>query len=70
MRQAFNSGPVDSGVDLFHSFNSPVLFHGSKERYIGEGEVGFHFFEASFLQEVLFEGIMPETQLFVKIFIQ
>src|SRR5208283_75891 len=45
-KQAFNSGPVDSGVDLFHSFNSPVLFHGSKERYIGEGEVGFHFFEA------------------------
>jgi hypothetical protein len=44
--EAFNSGPVDSGVDLFHSFNSPVLFHGSKERYIGEGEVGFHFFEA------------------------
>src|SRR5664280_736442 len=45
-KQAFNSGPVDSGVDLFHSFDSSVFFHGSKERYIGEGEVGFHFFEA------------------------
>jgi hypothetical protein len=46
MEEAFNSGPVDSGVDLFDSFNSPVLFHGSEERYIGEGEISFHFFEA------------------------
>jgi len=23
--EAFNSGPVDSGVDLFHSFNSPFF---------------------------------------------
>jgi len=45
-KEAFNSGPVDSGVDLLHSFDSPVLFHGSKERYISEGEVGFHIFEA------------------------
>ncbi len=28
--QAFDSEPVDSSVDLFHSFDSPVLFHGSK----------------------------------------
>jgi hypothetical protein len=44
--QAFNSGPVDSGVDLFHSFDSAVLFHRVKKGYISEGEVGFHIFEA------------------------
>ena len=44
--QAFNSGPVDNGVDLFHSFDSPVLFHGVKKGDIGEGEVSFHVFEA------------------------
>jgi hypothetical protein len=33
-------------VDRFHSFDSSVFFHGSKKRYIDEGEVGFHFFEA------------------------
>jgi hypothetical protein len=45
-KQAFDSGPVDSGVDLPHSFDGPVLFHGSKERYIGKGEISFHIFEA------------------------
>ena len=45
-KQAFNSGPVNNSVDLFHSFNSPVLFHRVKKGYIGEGEVGFHIFEA------------------------
>jgi len=45
-KQAFNSRPVDNGVDLFHSFDSPVLFHGVKKGYIGKGEVGFHVFEA------------------------
>jgi hypothetical protein len=45
-KQAFNSGPIDGGVDLFHSFNGPVLFHRVKKGYIGKGEVGFHIFEA------------------------
>src|ERR1035437_4152909 len=44
--QAFNSGPVDSGVDLFHSFDSAILFHRVKKGYISKGEVGFHIFEA------------------------
>jgi hypothetical protein len=43
--QGFDFGPVDSGVDMFHSFDSPVLFHGVKKGYIGEGKVGFHFLE-------------------------
>src|SRR5659263_17585 len=45
-KQAFNSGPVDNGVDLFHSFDGPVIFHGIKKGYIGKGEIGFHVFEA------------------------
>jgi hypothetical protein len=45
-KQAFYSGPVDGGVDMFHSFNGPVLFHRVKKGYIGEGEVSFHLFEA------------------------
>ena len=45
-KQAFNSGPVDNRVDLFHSFDGPVLFHRVKKGDIGEGEVGFHIFEA------------------------
>ena len=45
-KQAFNSGPVDSGVDLFHSFDSAILFHRVKKGYISKGEVGFHIFEA------------------------
>ena len=38
-KQGFYSGPVDGGVDLFHSFDSPVLFYGVKKGDIGEGEV-------------------------------
>src|SRR5450756_1500611 len=45
-KQAFDSGPVHSGVDLLHSFDGPVLFHGVKKGDIGEGEVSFHLFEA------------------------
>ena len=44
--QAFNSGPVDGSVNLFHSFDGTILFHGSKERYIGESEVGIHLFKS------------------------
>jgi hypothetical protein len=45
-KQVFYSGPINNGVDLFHSFDGPVLFHGIKKGYIGKGEVGFHVFEA------------------------
>jgi len=45
-KQAFNSGPVYGGVEMFHSFDGPVLFHRVKKGDIGEGEVGFHVFEA------------------------
>jgi hypothetical protein len=41
-----NSGPIHDSIDLFHSFDGPVLFHGTKERNIREGEIGFHFLEA------------------------
>lgn len=33
-------------ADGFHCFDGPVLFHRSKKRDIGEGEIGFHIFEA------------------------
>jgi hypothetical protein len=44
--EVFDSGPIYDGVDLFHSFDGPVLFHGRKEGEIGEGEIGLHFLEA------------------------
>ena len=44
--QVFNSGPVHDGIDLFHSFDRPVLFDGSKEGNVRKGEVGLHFFKA------------------------
>src|SRR5664280_480277 len=45
-KQVFYSGPINNGVDLFHSFDGPILFHRVKKGYIGKGEVGFHIFEA------------------------
>jgi hypothetical protein len=45
-KQIFDAGPIHDGVDLFHSFDGPVLFHGIKKRDIGKGEIGFHFLEA------------------------
>ena len=45
-KQGFDSGPVDDGIDLLHSFDGPVLFHVRKKRNIGKGEVGLHFLEA------------------------
>lgn len=39
-------GPIDDGVDLFHSFDSPVFLHGRKEVEVGEGEIGLHLLEA------------------------
>jgi hypothetical protein len=45
-KHVFNSRPVNSNVDQFHSFDGPVLFHRVEKRDIGEGKVGFHIFEA------------------------
>ena len=45
-KQAFNSGAVNNSVDLFHSFDGPVLFHRVEKGDIGKGKVGFHVFEA------------------------
>jgi hypothetical protein len=44
--QPLDGGPIDDGVDLFHSLDSPVLFQGREKGDIGEGEVAFHFLEA------------------------
>jgi len=44
--QGFDSGPIDNGIDLLHSFDGPVTFQRRKQRDVGEGEVGFHFLEA------------------------
>jgi hypothetical protein len=44
--EVFNTGPIDDGVDLLHSFDGPVMFQRGKQRDIGEREVGFHFLEA------------------------
>jgi len=44
--QTFDFGPINDAIDFFHSFDGSVLFHGSKKRDIGEGEIGFHIFEA------------------------
>lgn len=43
--QAFNPGPVDDTVDLFHSFDGLVAIHRFEKGDVGEGEAG-HFFEA------------------------
>ena len=45
---SFNSGPIQCGIDLFHSYDidSAVLFQRVKKGYIGEGEISFHIFEA------------------------
>ena len=32
--EVFNTGPIDDGVDLLHSFDGPVMFHGTKERNV------------------------------------
>jgi hypothetical protein len=62
-KQAFNSGPVDNVVDLFHSFDSPVLFHGVKKGYIGEGEIGFHIFEAHNSSELIYlKELCPKSR--------
>ena len=44
--QGLDSGPVNDGIDLLHSFDGPVLVHVRVKRNIGECEVGLHFFEA------------------------
>jgi hypothetical protein len=37
---------IHDGVNLFHSFDGPVLLNGRKERDIGKGEISFHFLES------------------------
>jgi len=44
--EIFYSGPIDDGVDLFHSLDSSVLLNGCEKGYICEGEIGLHIFEA------------------------
>jgi len=44
--QIVDSGPVDDGVDLFHSGDGPVLFNGRRKREISKGKVRVHFLEA------------------------
>ena len=44
--QIINAGPIHDGVDLFHSFDCPVLFDRREKREICKGEIGFHFLEA------------------------
>lgn len=43
--QAFNPGPVDDTVDLFHSFDGPIAIWRVEEDDVGEGEAGY-FLEA------------------------
>jgi len=44
--QFFDSGPIDDGINLLHSFDGPVFLHGRHKRDVGEGEIGLHFLEA------------------------
>ena len=44
--QFFDSGPINDGIDLLHSFDGPVFLHGRNERDVGEGKVRLHFLEA------------------------
>ena len=60
------TGPIHDGVDLFHSFNCPVLFDGREKGKIGKGEIGFHFLEAHSSSRVcLFEGSMAQYSLYI-----
>jgi len=43
--QIINAGLIHDGVDLFHSFDGPVLFDRREKREICKGEIGFHFLE-------------------------
>jgi hypothetical protein len=45
-KQILDTGPLHDGVDLFHSCDGPIVFHGIKKRNIRKGEVAFHFLEA------------------------
>ena len=39
--QAFNPGPVDDTVDLFHSFDGPIAIRRVEEGDVGEGEARY-----------------------------
>jgi hypothetical protein len=45
-QERFDSGPINGPIDIFHSLDGPVLFHGVKNGDVGEGEIGFHIFKA------------------------
>ena len=45
-KQALDSGPINDTIDFIHSLDGSVLFHGVKNGDVGEGEIGFHIFEA------------------------
>jgi hypothetical protein len=41
-----DASPIDSGIDLFHSFDSAVMFERIGKSEVDKGEVGIDFFEA------------------------
>ena len=43
---AVYSGPIDSGIDLFHSADGAVTIQRVEKGDVGKGEVRFHFLEA------------------------
>jgi hypothetical protein len=45
-KDAIDVGPIDSGIDLLHSFDGAVTIEGVEKRDVGKGEVGIDFFEA------------------------
>ena len=45
-KDAVNVGPIDSGIDLLHSFDGAVAIERVEKSDIGKGEVGIHFLEA------------------------
>lgn len=45
-KDTINTGPIDSGIDLLHSFDGTVTIEGVEKSDVGKGEVGIGFFEA------------------------
>lgn len=41
-----DASPIDSGIDLFHSFDSAVMFERIGKSEVDKGEVGIDIFEA------------------------
>ena len=40
------SGPIDNGIDLFHSADGAVTIQRVEKSNVGKGKIGLHFFEA------------------------